>query len=193
MRKAILIGAALVAAWVAWLAWPLPALYRLAHAVETRDAAALSEEVDFAAVRRSLVQQIMAAYVRVTGAKSAPSGLVATIAGTIADSMVAKIVSPEGLVELLGTGRPGELVSRQSDDAQGLSSEALSDRWQLFLNSKRGFDRFSFSFPGTKSMAQRIQLEWRLHKWRWKLASVTLPEDLVTQLAQELAKAPRGR
>src|SRR4029453_9945184 len=104
MRKAILIGAALVAAWVAWLAWPLPALYRLAPAVETRDAAALSEEVDFVAARRSLVQQIMAAYVRVTGAKSAPSGLAATIAATIADPIVAKIVSPEGLVELLGTG-----------------------------------------------------------------------------------------
>ena len=38
---------------------------------------------------------------------------------------------------------------------------------------------------------QRFRLEFRLLQWHWRLAGVTLPENIQNLLADELAKALR--
>ena len=52
-----------------YFASPFLALQRIATAVETRDAVALTERVDFPALRRSLTKQIVATYLKLTGKK----------------------------------------------------------------------------------------------------------------------------
>ena len=49
-----------------WL-WPILGLRTLATALQARNAAALTEQVHFARLRNSLAEQIVAAYLRVTG------------------------------------------------------------------------------------------------------------------------------
>ena len=67
MRTAILIGAALIAFWLAYAASPFFAVYDLLRIVQERNLAELSVRVDFPAVRRSLTPQIVRTYLRISG------------------------------------------------------------------------------------------------------------------------------
>jgi hypothetical protein len=55
---------------VGYWAWPFFALRGLAADLQARNAAAVNEEVDYARVRRSFTEQIVSAYLRVTGRAS---------------------------------------------------------------------------------------------------------------------------
>jgi hypothetical protein len=52
-----------------YIASPLIALQSIASAVETKDAFALNERIDFPSLRRSFRKQIVAAYLELTGRK----------------------------------------------------------------------------------------------------------------------------
>src|SRR5262245_10922342 len=85
---------------VGYWAWPFIGLRDLAVAVEARNAAALSEQVDFARLRSSLAQQIVAAYLRVTGRESklgALSPFVSAAGASLVDPWLSQIVTPENL------------------------------------------------------------------------------------------------
>ena len=191
MRKTVMICSLLVLLWIGWLAWPLPALYRLAHAVETRNLAVVAELVDFGAVHRSLAEQILDAYNRATGAKLSRNSLVAALAASIADPLVNKITSPEVFSELLRNGTI-EITPDQPVETHGLSSAALGNAWQVFLNSERGFDRYWVWFPANRLAAQRFRMEWRLARWKWRVVAVKLPDELLGRLVQELVKERGG-
>jgi Protein of unknown function (DUF2939) len=64
---AVLVFAVLL---VGYWAWPFVELRALAAALQAHNATALSKQVDFARLRNSLAQQIIAAYLRVTGRES---------------------------------------------------------------------------------------------------------------------------
>ena len=91
----------LVAYWV----WPFFGLRSLTADIQARDPAALSEDVDFVRLRRSLTEQIIAAYLQVTGRakKLSPFENVVAIGigNSIADPFVAQLVTPENLLVLL--------------------------------------------------------------------------------------------
>ncbi len=193
MRKSILaIGIAIVV-WIAWLVWPLTSLYRLVRAVEARNVAAIAEQIDAASIRRTLIDQIIEAYGRVTGAKINRNSILVGIASTAADPLVASVVTPDGVAVLLQTGWVStELISRPGD-AQGLSAQALGGAWQIFLNSHRGFDRYSISFPPNRPLRERFELEWRMRGPKFRLAAIRLPDRLVDQIVEQLAKGQRSR
>ena len=52
---------------VGYLVWPFFGLQALGAAVQTGDAKALSQQVDFGFLRRSLAGQILRTYLRITG------------------------------------------------------------------------------------------------------------------------------
>jgi hypothetical protein len=62
MRWGLWTTVVLIVLLVAYFAWPLVGFYSLASAVESRNAAALAERVDFPSLRRSLSQQVIAEY-----------------------------------------------------------------------------------------------------------------------------------
>ncbi len=106
MKRTALAAVVVVALLGAYWASPFLTLSGMAADVRTRDTAALVKHVDFARLRRSLAQQIIAAYLRVTGraGRLGPFGnvLVAGLGATIADPILEKIITPENLVKLFG-------------------------------------------------------------------------------------------
>ena len=100
MRRALLTVAVLGLAWTGYMAWPVYDLLVLVRAIETRDVESVVRHVYFDAVRMSLTNQVVDAYVRRTGIQIGP--LRRNIAAAaIANPVVEKLISPEALSQLL--------------------------------------------------------------------------------------------
>ena len=162
MRWTIGIGTSLLALWLAYAVWPLFTVYRLASAVQSRDVAAISELVDFPALRRSLTLQIVRTYLRLTG-KAGRSGSVLEqfavgVGASVADPIVAKFISPDALLDLLQNGRPSGVFSDSVLSVEGLSSEAW-DPWRVYANSELGLARFFDAVPVDKPPMESFRLD----------------------------------
>src|SRR6266699_4144859 len=95
MRKTMATVAVLCLVWIGYTAWPLYDLFVLIRAMETRDVATVTRHVYFDAVRVSLTNQVVAAYVRRAGIQISPlAQSMAASAFGIADPIVKKLVSP---------------------------------------------------------------------------------------------------
>jgi hypothetical protein len=191
MRVTTAIAAVLVL-WLAYTVWPFVDLYRLASAVQARDVAAVNKQVDFPAVRASLTTQILTTYLRLTGKTVRPGSfleqLAAGVGASIADPMVAKLISPEALLELLQNGNPTGVFSDSVPSIQGLSPGALGNVWRAYVNSDFGIGRFFILVPVDKPAAESFRLRFCLAGWTWKLCGAELPEQLRVRLAQEIIK-----
>jgi hypothetical protein len=182
----------LVVLLVAYWAWPFFGLRSLAADIQARDPAALSEDVDFVRLRRSLTEQIIAAYLQVTGRakKLSPFENVVAIGigNSIADPFVAQLVTPENLLVLLrGQAVPTDF-GNVSFKVGELPSVALGSVWAAWSSSDYGFGRFSIGVPVSSPSAEQFRIRMELLQWRWKLTGVGLPDSLRNQFGQELAK-----
>src|SRR5262245_5427062 len=193
MRKTILIGALAILAWIGWLIWPLTALYALARAVEARAATAISEALDPPSIRRSVSATVLGALSSLTGMPLDRNSLIAAITGSVADPLIVKIMSPEGIALLLRSGWVSPEIAERPSGAQGLSTRALGDTWQVFGNSRRELDRYWISYPANQQADQRFELEWRLRGLQWRIVAIRLPAPLVNRLAEQLTRIQRGR
>jgi Protein of unknown function (DUF2939) len=190
MRTTILISAALIAVWLAYAASPFFAVYDLLRVVQERNLAELPARVDFPAVRRSLTAQIVRTYLRITG-KTGQSGSIVeqfavSVGASLADPMVAKLVSPETFLDLLRDGKPSNVLSEDAPSVGGLSSEALKNLWRVYANSELGIARFFLDVPVDKPPQDSFRLQFCLKDWTWRLCGVELPEPLQLRLAQEV-------
>jgi hypothetical protein len=193
MRKTLAILAVLSLAWIGYVAWPIYDLYVLVRAFETRDVETVRRYVYFDSLRRSLADQIVAAYVRRAGIQVSP--LVQGMAGAavaIADPIVAKLISPEALSQFLTSGWPVTVAPEAPQDAAGISSRALGNAWQLFVTSEYGLGRFNVTLPQPLPRQNRFDLEFKPLQWRWRLTSLMLPEGIQNVLADELMKAMKA-
>src|SRR5262245_6792570 len=137
MGKAIVTLLVLGLAWLGYVAWPLYDLYVLVRAFEARDVEPVKRYDYFDSVRRSLADQIVAAYVRRSGVQVNP--LVQGSAGSafaIADPIVAKVISPEALSQFLTAGWPVTVLPDVPQDAVGISRKTLGNVWQIFAASE---------------------------------------------------------
>ena len=182
MRKITATSLVLAVVWIGYTAWPLYDLLVLVRAIEVRDVETVKRHVYFDAVGRSLSSQLIAAYMRRTGNKVSPlaQSMAATALG-IADPVLNKLVSPDGLSELLSVGWPVTVVPSPPPGTVGISMNTIGTVWQTFGNSEYGFGRFEVSAP-----PQRFVLTFRLLQWRWQLADISLPETIQNLLADEL-------
>jgi hypothetical protein len=192
MRKTILISAALVAVWLTYAASPFFAVYDLLRIVQQRNLAELPSRVDFPTVRRSLTAQIVRTYLRITG-KTGQSGSIAeqlavSVGASLADPMVAKLVSPETFLDLLRDGKPGDVLSEDAPSVGGLSSDAFKSLWRVYVNSELGIARFFLDVPVDTPPQESFRLQFCLRDWTWRLCGVELPEQLQLRLAQEVMK-----
>ena len=192
MRKTIATVVTLVLVWLGYTAWPLYDLWVLVHAMETHDVGTVTRLVYFDAVRVSLTNQVMAAYVRRTRINISPfAQSVAAGALGIANPIVHKLISPEALSELFGMGWPVTVNSDPPPGTVGITERTIGTVWQIFRNSEYGFARFEVAAPAVLPPQQRFRLTFRLLQWRWRLVAVTLPENIQNLLGDELAKALR--
>jgi Protein of unknown function (DUF2939) len=175
--------------WIGYTAWPLYDLFVLVRAFETRDVNTAVRHVYFDAVRKSLTNQVVAAYVRRTGAQLSPlaQGMAASALG-LADPVVNKLISPEALSELLTTGWPVAIDPVVPQGTMGISRNTIGTIWQVFRNSEYGFGRFEVSAPAALPPQRRFGLAFHLLQWRWQLVALNLPENIQDLLADELIK-----
>ena len=192
MHKITATSLVLAVVWIGYTAWPLYDLLVLVRAIETREVHTVTRHVYFGAVRVSLTNQIVAAYVRRTGIKISPlAQSMAAGALGIADPIVNKLISPEALSELLAVGWPVTVVPDPPPGTVGITRSTIGTIWQIFGNSEYGFGRFEVAGPAALPPQQRFRLTFRLLQWRWRLVGVTLPENIQNLLADELIKATR--
>ncbi len=186
MRKTLVTIVILAALFVAWSAWPLFALYDIARAVQAGDAARIEQRVDFPSLRRSLSDQIIAAYVRVTGMK-VERGIVGAFGGSVADAMVGKLVTPEALAGLLREGWPKGVLAERPPDVAVPDFTELGNIARLYAASDYGIGEFRIALPLDAPPERRFRLQLALKNWTWRLAALDLPPALSERLARELA------
>jgi hypothetical protein len=191
MRRTIATVIILGLVWISYTAWPIYDLLVLLRAMETRDAHTVTQHVYFDAVRVSLTNQVIAAYIRRTGVKIGP--LAQSMAGAlgIADPILKKLISPAALSELLGVGWPVTVVPGPPPGTVGITESTIGTIWQIFGNSEYGLARFEVTAPFALPQQQRFRLTFRLLQWRWRLVAITLPENIQNLLGDQLAKALR--
>ena len=182
-----------VGLWLSYAISPFVAVYRLVKVVAERDASELSARVDFPALRTSLAGQIATAYLRITGKPIDPESLAdlfaVGLAASVVAPLVAEMVTPEGLLDLLQNGRPSTATLPGNIPAiGGLSSEALGDFWRAYLNSELGISRFFLDMPVDKPRHERFRLAFCLREFSWQLCGIQLPESLLAGLAEELVR-----
>ncbi len=191
MKRLILALPLFVVLLVGYWTWPFVGLRALAAALQARNAAALSEQVDFGYLRRYLAAQIIATYLRITGRESKFGlfrALAPAVGASIVDPWVSQIVNPENLVELLRGGTIQSELGAVSFKIGEFPNFSLASAWHAWLGSEYGLGRFSIGWPADAEAPEQFRLRMRLLAWRWKLTGIDLPEKLRDQFARELAK-----
>ena len=167
--------------------WPFAALYDIATKAEAGDAAGVSERIDFAAVRRSLVRQIITAYLRISKIAVDPNGLTSAIAGSVADPIVEKLISPQALTDLLRNGWPAAALPDRPPGLAGLSSAHFGNWWALFADSEYGLVRVLGLAPAGKAASAAVSSPIsRLSRQGWKLSGLDLPDEILTKLTEQV-------
>jgi len=190
MKRLVPTFLVLLALLIGYWAWPFFQLRALAAAVQASDVTAINEEVDYPRLRRSFTEQIISAYLRITGRASqlGTFGTLATAVGaSIVDPWVSQMVTPENLAQLLRGGTVSSELGPDSFRFGNLPS-ALNIAWEAWLSSEYWFNRFSIWLPPGASQADQFRLRMQLLRWRWKITGINLPEKLRDQIAGGLAK-----
>jgi hypothetical protein len=151
--------------------------------------------VNFDRVRASLTQQIVSAFVQMSGVQPGLVTQQAVVVGiSIADPLITKLVSPEALSELLAVGWPVAVVPEPPPSGTvGISTDTLGTALQIFAASHYGIGRFEVSAPTVLPPADRFRLTFHLLSWRWRLVGITVPQNVRNLLANEVVKAVRER
>lgn len=191
MRWTVRIVIVFVVSWAAFFVWPYFGLRSLVQAVRKHDVAAVNERINFPALRQSLAAQIVGTYLRLTG-KEARLGqfrdLAIAATSSIADPIVAQLISAQAMTDLLASGWPTAVLPEKLPQLRGLSTGAVGSVWQVLANSDHGLRTFSLAVPANVAREFQFRLRFRLSGWTWKLYDVRLPEELLTRLTREMIR-----
>ena len=195
MRWTLWIAVVLVVLLSAYAIWPVVGFYKIASAVDSRDAVALTQRVDFPSLRKSLTKQLIATYLELTGQKKKLGLLGKSIAmgigGSIADPIVARLVNAETLLGLLTKGNAGEGAG-VSPELAPFSTSALRNGWQTWWGSEYRGRHFYVYLPPEKSPEEQFKVRLSLTQLQWKLSGIDLPKPLRVQLVQEILKQQKN-
>ncbi len=173
MKMKIGIGAGVVLVLGYVFATPYITAYKMKVAAETQDGEALSEFVDFPALRQSLKDQ-MAVMLRKEMAEEVIEGNPLSAIGTAFGSMIVKgivdeFVTPAGLMQLMKGRKP---------DSETYGGEATgqtpSDPFSDTSMSYESFSKFSIITRDRESDVE-VKLILRRRGIQWKLTEVILP------------------
>lgn len=186
--KRILVSAALlIALSVGFLVSPFIGMSHLRTAIDARDAAELSERVDFRRVNNSLSDQIVGTYLKISGRSHQLGGLGTSLAAglgrSLAEPLLAQIVNPVAMLDFLTSGGVSVLPT-------GLTSVSLGTAtvWQLFLATDYGFGNAYVTLPLNADPGEQYRVRLQILQWNWKLTAIELPERVRIELAKELQK-----
>jgi DUF2939 family protein len=168
----------------AYWAWPFVSLHQLATGLAARDDAVIADKVAFARLRNSLSNQILTAYLRLTGRINT---LVGFIGPDLVGLAIAQLLTPENMAQLLEGGTISTDIGPVSFDFGELPVANLDAIWRGWLGTEYWMDDFSIAVPVSAPESEQFHLRMRLSQWRWRVVGIDLPEKLLNQIAQELA------
>jgi hypothetical protein len=190
MRRWLIAVFVLVLLLIAYAAWPLYGLYRLSDVTQRRDAEQLRQLVDFPSVRRSMATQIVEKFLELTGKAQGlgqyGAAVAANVGATLADPELEKIITPEGLFDLLQQGKVTADITVTG--APGASEFRLKQALQVWLDSEYNGMRMTIVVPPGVPRTQQYGLRMRLEDLVWRVKGIELPETMVDQLAREVLK-----
>jgi hypothetical protein len=185
----------LVLAWVVLALSPFVALYRLAAAVQARDVPAVAARVNFRTLRVSLTRQALAAVVEAAGARRdlepRDRQLVIDAAGGLVEPLIASLVTPETVLDLLDDGWPQAIaLPPRETRGGGLPQPSLGQFARLVLSAEsRGFRGIVVPVPPDRPRSEQLRLRLRLSGLTWRLVEVEVPAELRERLTQRLVRA----
>jgi hypothetical protein len=174
-----------------YFTWPLVGFYRIASAVESKNAAALAQRVEFPSLRRSLSQQVIAEYLKLTGKDEKlgrfRTGVATGVGAALAEPVIAQFLNAETLLDFLNKGSVKD-GAKISSEVAPFSGSSWRNAWQVWWHSEYGITRFHAYLPPDKPKSEQFKVGLSLRDWQWKLTDIGLPEHLRVQLAQELVR-----
>ncbi len=187
MRWTMAISVALLLALGAYAGSAAVSLDGLVQAAQSGDAAAVMSRTDQPRLKRSLVDQIVAAYLNRIGQKRAVKPLERLAANTygasIADVMVGKLLTQERLMELLNSGKvslDGTYLGGMGQLSQLAPSKLLETAQRIRL-----VNPVAFSVQlGSGQDAGGISLHFEGDGW--KLSGIRLPSAVLDSLSRHL-------
>lgn len=187
--------AAVALGWIVFALSPFVALYRLAAAVQARDAPALAARVNFRTLRVSLTRQALAAVLEAAAARRdlepRDRQLVIDAAGSLVEPLIASLVTPETVLDLLDDGWPQSLaLPPRETRGGGLPAPSLGQFGRLVLGAEsRGFRGVVVPVPPDRPRAEQLRLRLRLSGFTWRLVEIEVPAELRERLTQRLVRA----
>ena len=192
MRWFIGVAVAIVVLVLIYLGSAASSLSKLVAAARAGDGAAVIELTDVPALSRSLTNQIVAAYLERIGAtrRIGPMEkmLINTYGTTIADAMVAKILTADKLTQILKTGN----LNGASDAPNIAGLPALADlhaeNWGSLLGRLSIVQPVLLAIRVSKTSDPDSYAAVNLHyqDFGWKLSGIVLPKAAVRELAASL-------
>jgi hypothetical protein len=177
--------------WAAYYVGPYVALYRIETALQAHDVDAITEQVNFRAIRISVARQLVDAYQNATGKTKQgepPSNVEASLAAAMLDPVLAEYVTPNNLMDLLNGSAQGRLAG-QSAALFSPNMGSLRSAWRFFATSEaRGFRVVTFYAPLDQPKAEQFGLSLRFRPFSWRATGLHLPDSVTQQLVQEMKK-----
>ncbi|KRB92884.1 DUF2939 domain-containing protein [Noviherbaspirillum sp. Root189] len=174
MKKVVIVAVALVSLLgMASYFSPHWTLYRMRSAVESRDYKAFSSYVDFTSLRNSFKQQMTGKGDddRVDQDNGNPlEPLTRAIVSGLAGPLIDVMLTPAGVIEMLGAGKPGVTQSVVASTVTQVPNISALPDMKL---SYRGWDNVLFRAEGLPEASGYFVLQ-RQGWWTWKLAAVEL-------------------
>lgn len=190
MRWLIGIAAAIVTLALLWLGSAGVALSGLAAAARAGDGAAVLARTDLAALKRSLSEQVVAAYLQqaseTRAVRPAERLLANTYGASIADALIGKLLTATNLTQLL---KAGTVTAPEGPAVTGVPAVA-----ELQIDTVSALGRFTFVSPATFRLRigeatdpdNLTEIEMHREWLDWKLAGLRLPRSALRQLVAGL-------
>jgi hypothetical protein len=183
---------ALVVAIVVYLGLAASSLATLAAAARAGDGAKVLEKTDVKALNRSLTDQVVRAYLERVGATRRISPmekiLVNTYGATIADAMVAKMLTADKLTQILKTGNLSGTAGAPSFAGLPALADLPTGNWLSLLGRLSVIKPVLLAIRVSDSSDPDNYAAIDLHyeSLDWKLAGIELPKAIVRDLAASL-------
>lgn len=180
MKKLLAFGLVILVLIVGvWASGPFLAVHNIRKAIEAQDTAALSQHIDFPALRANFKQQLDDQLVRKAGAdvqSSLLGAMALRLAGGLTDSVVDMLATPAGLGALIeGRG----LLKRVTNDAIDPNENAVSTGSSDPLEGAK----YRFQSPSRFTITLHPESEDPLvvgmtrDGLRWRVTDIRLPFD----------------
>ena len=173
MKKFILGMIVIIAAGYV-LAAPYLTVYQMKIAAENLDGEALSEHVDFPALRQNLKDQLNA-HLGVELAQEAMdenpfTALGAVFGGMLVGKMIDVYVTPAGIIELM----KGESLDTESTH-DSVEEQIQPEPFANVSMSYESFSKFSITIRQNTELAEEVKFNLRRKGMGWKLTEILLP------------------